>query len=322
MPDYAPSYVHDTYVSSTNSPVLDRIVFTIDHIHRGGAGIYSTFEVVKYLVSHKIPVAIFMECTDPANFCRIDKAEASRIYALDPDLVTLGVHALPKGHSQEEQIKRSNLINNTIEEITGKKSVILSYHGAKAGPEPGIVFENIKYARGIRSWVLSQRFNRLDTPVMPMTLTRTAFKYINLRNKAGFTATLFVHTVELRTIFPQRNVFDTLVRQVIDKQLQALPYLSAMESDYSSERCPLRYFTHGQLSQNLYVGHVDHSGEIFQVAELQLFLNLLGYDAGMVDGTYGRRTSMAVLMFQVDNGLLADGQVGTATRESINTFCG
>ncbi len=322
MPDYAPSYVRDMYVSSTNSPVLDRIVFTIDHIHRGGAGIYSTFDVVKYLVSHKIPVAVFMECTDPANFCRVDKAEASRIYALDPGLVSLGVHALPKGHSQEEQTKRLNLINNTIEEITGKKSVILSYHGANAGPEPGIVFENIKYARGVRSWSVAQRFNRLDTPVMPMTLSRAAFKYIKLRNKAGFTATLFVHSVELRSIFPQKHVFDTLVRQVIDKRLQPLHYFSAMESDYSSARCPLRYFTHGRLSQNLYTGYIDHSGDIYQVAELQLFLNHLGYDAGEVDGIYGRKTSMAVLMFQVDNDLVADGQVGTATRESINTFCG
>ena len=73
MPDYAPSYVNDIYGPSATPPVLDKIVFTIDHIHMGGPGIYSTYEIVKYLVAHKIPVAVFMECTDPVNLCKFDK---------------------------------------------------------------------------------------------------------------------------------------------------------------------------------------------------------------------------------------------------------
>jgi len=321
MPDYAPSYVDEIYGPSAVPPILDKIVFTIDHIHMGGPGIYSTYEIVEYLVKHKIPVAVFMECTDPVNLCKVDKLYAKKIYELDPDLVSLGVHALSKGNTQEDQSKRLHLINDVINDITGSESVILSYHGAWAGPEPGVVFEGIKYARGVKPWVAVQRFNRLDTPVMDLSSVNAAFKYIKLRNKAGLSATLFVHSVELQRIYPQKRVFDAIVKQVIDQRLQALDYHTAMAFDYSAANCPLRHFTNGYLSQNLYLGHIDGSGHVFQVAELQFFLNLLGYNAGMSDGAYGAKTSMAVLMYQVENDLKSDGQVGEKTRESMNAFC-
>jgi len=322
MPVYVPAYVGNiSYNQSANPPRLDKIVFTIDHIHNGGPGIYSTYDVVAHLVKHKIPVTIFMECTDPANLCRIDKKYAKKIYELSPEYVSLGVHALPKGHTQEEQSNRLNLINNVIEDITGKKSNILSYHGAGAGPEPGISFNGIKYARGIKTWFAAQRPNKLNTPIMYLNSINSAFKYIKARNKAGLSASLFVHTVELRSGSRLKLVFDTLVKQVAQQKLHALKYYPAMEVDYSASRCPLRFFTDGFLSQNLYRGHRDGSGNIFQVKELQFFLNLLGYNAGKTDGVYGPRTAMAVLLFQVENDIPADGQVGTRTRESINTFC-
>lgn len=324
MPIYVPSYVANiTYGESANPPKLDKIVFTIDHIHRGGPGIYSTYDVVAHLVKLKIPVTIFMECTDPANLCRVDKKYAKDIYQLDPHLISLGVHALPKGHTQEEQSRRLHLINDSIEEITGLKSDILSYHGADAGPEPGITFENIKYARGINTWVAAQRPNKLDTPIMFLNSVDSAFKYTKLRNKAGLTATLFVHSVELRSQSRRKLVFDALIKQVIDRKLQALNYYSAMELDYSHSRCPLKVFSNGNgfLLQNLYFGHRDGSGPVRQVRELQIFLNLLGYGAGETDGVYGSKTAMAVLLFQVDNNLPAYGQVGVRTRESINSFC-
>jgi len=322
MPIYIPSYIDNTsYGESANPPQLDKIVFTIDHIHIGGPGLYSTYDVVAHLVRHKIPVIIFMECTDPGNLCGVDKNHAKKIYELDPQLVSLGVHALPKGNTQEDQSKRLNLINDVIEEITGLRSNVLSYHGAGAGPELGISFENIKYARGINSWVAAHRPNKLDTPVMPLNSIEAALKYTKLRNNAGLTATLFTHTVELRSLSIQKIIFDTLIKQVVDQKLQALDYYSAMELDYSDARCPLRFFTDGFLSHNLYLGHIDGSGHITQVNELQFFMNLLGYNAGKTDGVYGPKTAMAVLIFQVDNMLPADGQVGTRTRESINTFC-
>jgi len=322
MPVYVPSYVGDvSYGESANPPRLDKIVFTIDHIHIGGPGIYSTYDVVAHLVKHKIPVTVFMECSDPANLCRVDKKNAKAIYELDPQLVSLGAHALPKGHTQEEQSKRLNLINNVIQEVTGKKSNVLSYHGADAGPEPGITFDGIRYARGIRSWIAAHRPNKLDTPIMFLNSVESAFKYIKIRNNAGLTATLFVHTVELRSLSKIKIIFDTLIKQITDRQLNAINYYSAMELDYSHSRCPLRFFTGGVLSQNLYLGHNDGTGSIFQVKELQFFMNLLGYGAGKTDGVYGPRTAMAVLIFQVDNNIPADGQVGTQTRESINAFC-
>lgn len=321
MPDYVPSYVYETYGPSANAPALDKVVFTIDHIHMGGAGLYSTFDVVKYLVKKKIPVTVFMECTDPVNLCQIDKIRAKQIYELDPDLVTLGTHSLPKGNSQEDQAERQRLINDVIKDITGSKAVVLSYHGKGAGPEPNIKYENMKYARGIKSWVAAQKPNRLDTPVMGLWKVDSSFRYTSLRNQAGLTATLFVHSFELKHSLPQKKVFDAFIKQVEDRRLQAVEYYSAMEQDYAYSRCPLRRFTGGFLSQNLYQGHVDGSGPVYQVAELQSFLNSLGYNAGNIDGTFGVKTTMAVLSYQVDNNLRVDGRVGDNTRKSINAFC-
>lgn len=322
MPEYIPSHTDEIYGPPANPPALDKVVFTIDHIHMGGAGIYSTADVVSFLVKNRIPVTVFMECSDPFNLCKIDKAHAKEIVELDPDLVSLGVHALPKGNSQENQSKRLHIINDVIAEITGSSAEVLSYHGAAAGPEPDIVFAGIQYARGIKPWLAAQEPNQLDTPVMSLRSVEAAFRYTKLRNKAGLSATLFVHSIELKNSLPQKKVFDAFVEQVKRQRLQALDYYSAMELDFSSKSsCLLKVFTNRQLSQNLYLGHVDGSGEVFQVAELQNFLNELGFDAGEVDGTYGMETSMAVLMYQVDNQLAGDGQVGIKTRESINAYC-
>jgi peptidoglycan DL-endopeptidase CwlO len=49
------------------------------------------------------------------------------------------------------------------------------------------------------------------------------------------------------------------------------------------------------------------------VTALQEKLNILGYTIEKVDGTFGSSTLQAVIMFQTDNGLEADGVVGAAT---------
>ena len=49
------------------------------------------------------------------------------------------------------------------------------------------------------------------------------------------------------------------------------------------------------------------------VAELQVELNQLGYNAGAVDGIYGPKTEAAVKKFQADNGLVVDAVVGPKT---------
>lgn len=45
----------------------------------------------------------------------------------------------------------------------------------------------------------------------------------------------------------------------------------------------------------------------------QSLLNKIGYPVGAVDGIYGTRTRQAVIVFQRNNGLVADGIVGPAT---------
>ncbi len=48
-----------------------------------------------------------------------------------------------------------------------------------------------------------------------------------------------------------------------------------------------------------------------RIAEDQRILNMIGYNAGRVDGAMGRRTRTALVLFQRDNGLR---QTGTANQ--------
>ncbi len=323
MPEYIQSNVRKKYISSANPPILDRVVFTIDHIHNGNSHVPSTLEVVRFLINKKIPVTVFMECKDPRNKCFIDQEEAQKIYNLNPDLITLGVHSLSIKNTQEKQSENLELINDVILNITGSRSTILSYHGKNAGPEPGIHYNNIIYARGINTWSAPEKDDPLNTPVMGLKTVKSAFEYIKRRNEYGLSATLFVHSVELRNGSPKKRVFDTLVKEVEERRLQALDYYSAMERDFSpNPECPLHFFTNSILNENLHKGHQDGKYGVSQVAELQAFLNEVGADAGEVDGIYGQNTEMAVLMYQIDKNLATlDGAVNDETRASINNYC-
>lgn len=54
-----------------------------------------------------------------------------------------------------------------------------------------------------------------------------------------------------------------------------------------------------------------------QVKVLQWLLNLNGYDAGVIDGIFGKKTKAAVEAYQMTNGLEADGIVGKKTWTKI-----
>lgn len=54
-----------------------------------------------------------------------------------------------------------------------------------------------------------------------------------------------------------------------------------------------------------------------EVLDIQSALKNLGYYTGRVDGIYGTATKNAVIAFQRDNGLTADGIVGTATMKAL-----
>ena len=51
-----------------------------------------------------------------------------------------------------------------------------------------------------------------------------------------------------------------------------------------------------------------------EVTDLQSRLQALGYYEGGIDGQFGAGTKEAVLLFQKQNGLIADGIVGSETR--------
>ena len=333
MPTYTPSFVTESYSFAANPPILDRVVFTIDHIHQGGPGLYSTADVVSHLVAKGIPVTVFVQCTDPANLCALDAKNAQDLVNLNPSLVTLGIHSLPRGASQFEQTNNLNLLSDMITNITGVRPIISSYHGANAGPEPGITLNGVQYARGVLSqWSTAQLDDPLNTPVMGLNSVSSAFDFTRLRNLSDLSACLFVHSVELTNGSNRKLVFDTLVKAIEDRKLQAVSYLDAMRADYEStpvpppvptvdDDCALQHFTNNTIVQFLRFNSRDGVNGNFQVAELQNFLNEIGLNAGVADGIFGSNTKLAVIAYQITEGLTPDGIVGRNTRATINAHC-
>jgi g-D-glutamyl-meso-diaminopimelate peptidase len=62
------------------------------------------------------------------------------------------------------------------------------------------------------------------------------------------------------------------------------------------------------IMETIYIGSTGPD-----VRQLQSILNRIGYNAGAVDGSFGSQTQQAVIAFQRNNGLNADGVVGPAT---------
>ena len=238
MATYRLSNTTNKYNFSGRPPTLDRVAFTIDHIHAGDHDICSTYEVVKFLVDKNIPVTVFIQATNPSNDYEYDRNNARLIYRLAPHLVTLGVHPKPSGNTAQEQNRVHTVIRNIINDITGKYPVVLSYHGAGAGPEPGITFSGIKYARGIISAWAAGTDNPLNTPVMVMNSVSRAFEYTSQRNAAGYSSTIFVHTNELTDNSTKKLVFDTFVNEVLSRRIQAVSYYNAMLVDFNRAAAP------------------------------------------------------------------------------------
>lgn len=238
MATYRLSNVTDRYNFAARPPVLDRVVFTIDHIHAGDHDICSTYEVVKFLVDRNIPVTVFMQATNPSNDYEYDRNNARLIHRLAPNLVTLGVHPLPSGNSSAAQNRVHTILQNIIKDVTGTFPAVLSYHGSGAGPEPGITFSGIKYARGILSAWAAGTDNPKNTPVMVMNSVSRAFAYTSQRNAAGYSSTIFVHTNELRNGSAKKLVFDTFVQEIASRRVQAVSYMSGMNVDFNVSVTP------------------------------------------------------------------------------------
>lgn len=58
------------------------------------------------------------------------------------------------------------------------------------------------------------------------------------------------------------------------------------------------------------------------VSQVQQRLQDMGYYSGDVDRVFGSETKIAVISFQGDQGLMADGVVGTATLQAMKAACG
>ncbi|HIO91887.1 MAG TPA: hypothetical protein EYG68_03475 [Leucothrix mucor] len=232
MPAYRLSNVQTRYPHAANPPVLDKVIFTLDHIHAGDHHVASTYEVVKYLTDHRIPVTVFIQCTNPSNNYAFDRNNAQLIYDLDRQLVTLGVHPKPAGHSQQEQTEQVQIINGIIRDVTGRSTNIMSYHGHRAGPEPGIRFPGMKYARGIINYWAVGTDNPLNTPVIPFNSVTRAFEEVHTRSEAGLSSTIFVHSQELSNGSTKKRVFDSFIKEVVQRRLQAVSYYQGMQGDF------------------------------------------------------------------------------------------
>lgn len=91
----------------------------------------------------------------------------------------------------------------------------------------------------------------------------------------------------------------------------------------TSSTCPpLEHFTpNKRIVQYLQRPYVDGYDGIYQVSELQKFLNAVQGKNMATDGIFGPQTEVAVKEFQVLFGLTADGKVGKQTRARINSIC-
>lgn len=56
------------------------------------------------------------------------------------------------------------------------------------------------------------------------------------------------------------------------------------------------------------------------VMKIQAVLKKIGYDPGVLDGVFGNETKSAVIRFQQNNGLTADGIIGEETYKILNKF--
>ena len=67
----------------------------------------------------------------------------------------------------------------------------------------------------------------------------------------------------------------------------------------------------------------DNSGLVLNsVLDVQQFLTNNGFNPGPIDGQSGPKTKNAIVEFQKENGLLADGIVGNKTKEAMRSYTG
>lgn len=58
----------------------------------------------------------------------------------------------------------------------------------------------------------------------------------------------------------------------------------------------------------------------YYVRLLQVCLSTIGFDVGVIDGIYGPNTEYAIVLFQRDQGLVADGIAGERTWRRLSNF--
>ncbi len=94
------------------------------------------------------------------------------------------------------------------------------------------------------------------------------------------------------------------------KRLKASKYYTASEEKYTATLCSL---------YREFLRSVSVRFDLYSVLGVQQALDALGYEPGALDGIDGPKTKAAIVAFQRDNGLVADGVVGRLTRAELTT---
>ena len=113
-------------------------------------------------------------------------------------------------------------------------------------------------------------------------------------------------------------VYETVSNSQV-KTIEATSYIGNYGNSASKESIRIKAKKPSYTSVYRFTGSVDadipirHGEYSDRVVLWQKFLNWAGCDCGQVDGQYGDKTLEATRLFQKNNGLVVDGEIGTKT---------
>ncbi|OCP17388.1 MULTISPECIES: peptidoglycan-binding domain-containing protein [unclassified Ensifer] len=228
----------------------------------------------------KRPVSrVFLHCSASDNPAH-DNVATMDLWHKQRGWAGVGYHFFIR-KSGELEIGRDLEITPAAQEGNNKGTIAICLHGLKS--------ENFTAAQYATVLSLCQQIN----------------------NAYGGAVTFHGHCEVARKACP---VFD--YKRVLGLSAGKLPRdPTAPNRDISMPRMPgIEHLEEPSAGRTMVLKHGDKSGGVFDV---QKRLSALGYFVGKIEGDFGDRTRAAVLAFQADNHLIADGKVGPATREAM-----
>lgn len=123
---------------------------------------------------------------------------------------------------------------------------------------------------------------------------------------------------DIETKMPQVQ-YDALLQRIRFNQAKYKNATIVPHRQLTSTTCPGKHFPWDKLINDLNFHPLKFGAKSDMVKKLQIILNEKGFSCGMVDGMFGAYTKNAVVKFQKQNNILADGIVGKDTWEKLNS---